>query len=97
MDALQALKTTFLFRDVPEPILKLVATCAEEMSLPGGDPVANEDQAIDALGQTTPRAARERRDAPSWALVGGTYLASSTARVASRNLTARDFATARKR
>ena len=49
MDALQALKTTFLFRDVPEPILKLVAECAEEKSLPGGDPVANEDQAIDAL------------------------------------------------
>jgi CRP-like cAMP-binding protein len=49
MDALQALKTTFLFRDVPESTLELVAKCAEERTLPGGDPVANEDQAVDAL------------------------------------------------
>ncbi len=49
MDALQALKTTFLFRDVPQSILEIVARCAEERTLPGGDPIANEDQAVDAL------------------------------------------------
>lgn len=49
MDALQALKTTFLFRDVPEPILKVVAQCVEERTLPGGDPIVSEDQAADAL------------------------------------------------
>ncbi|HET8734353.1 MAG TPA: cyclic nucleotide-binding domain-containing protein [Anaeromyxobacteraceae bacterium] len=49
MDALQALKTTFLFRDVPESVLKIVAQCAEERTLPGGDPIAAEEQAVDAL------------------------------------------------
>lgn len=49
MDALQALKTTFLFREVPESILKILAQCAEERALPGGDPIASEDQAVDAL------------------------------------------------
>ncbi len=49
MDALQALKTTFLFRDVPESILEVVAGCVEKRELPGGDPIASEDQAVDAL------------------------------------------------
>jgi CRP-like cAMP-binding protein len=49
MDVLQALKTTFLFRDAPESILRLVAQCAEERTLPGGDPIVSEDQAAEAL------------------------------------------------
>lgn len=49
MDALQALKSTFLFRDVPESILAVVAQCVEERTLPGGDPIAAEEQAVDAL------------------------------------------------
>jgi len=49
MDVLQALKTTFIFRDVPESILKLVAQCAEQRKLPGGDPIVSEDQVVESL------------------------------------------------
>jgi CRP-like cAMP-binding protein len=49
VDARHALKTTFLFRDVPESVLDVLAQCVEERTLPGGDPIASEEQAVDAL------------------------------------------------
>ena len=49
MDALQALQKTFLFRDVPEPILKLVAQCVEERTVAAGETIVSESQAIEAL------------------------------------------------
>jgi CRP-like cAMP-binding protein len=49
MDALHALKGIFLFRDVPEPILQLVAQCVEQRTVPAGETIASEGQSIDAL------------------------------------------------
>ena len=49
MDVLQALKGIFLFRDVPEPILRVVAQCVEERTVPAGETIASEGQSIDAL------------------------------------------------
>ena len=49
MDALQALKNTLLFQDVPESILTLVAACAEERTIPGGAPIVSSHQTTDSL------------------------------------------------
>jgi CRP-like cAMP-binding protein len=48
MDVLEALKTTLLFRDVPESILKIVAECVEERTVSSG-PIVSSHQATDAL------------------------------------------------
>ncbi len=49
MDALQALQKTFLFRDVPEPILKLVAECVEQHTVAAGETIVSESQPVEAL------------------------------------------------
>jgi len=42
MDTLQALKEIFLFKDVSEPVLRVVAQAAEALSFPAGDTLAHE-------------------------------------------------------
>ena len=49
MNALQALQKIFLFRDVPEPILALVAECVEELAVPAGETIVSESQPAEAL------------------------------------------------
>jgi CRP-like cAMP-binding protein len=49
MDAVQALKQIFLFKDVSEPVLKVVAQVAEEVSFAPGEKIADESQSIKAL------------------------------------------------
>jgi CRP-like cAMP-binding protein len=49
MDAVKALKQIFLFRDVSEPVLKLVADVAEEVSYGAGETIADEHDAAKGL------------------------------------------------
>jgi CRP-like cAMP-binding protein len=49
MDAIQALRRNLLFRDVPDPILKLVAECIEEESVPSGDTIVDETDHVGAI------------------------------------------------
>jgi CRP/FNR family cyclic AMP-dependent transcriptional regulator len=49
MDAVQALKQIFLFKNVSEPVLKLVAEVAEEVSLGPGETIADESETAKAL------------------------------------------------
>jgi len=62
MDAVQALKQIFLFKDVSEPVLKLVAQVAEEVSFGAGETIADESETAKALfliRSGTVRASRE--------------------------------------
>jgi CRP-like cAMP-binding protein len=49
MDAVQALKQIFLFKNVSEPVLKLVADVAEEVSFGPGETIADESETARAL------------------------------------------------
>ena len=39
MDTVRALKQVILFKDVPDPVLELVAGTAEELSVPAGQTI----------------------------------------------------------
>jgi CRP-like cAMP-binding protein len=49
MDILEALEKVFLFRDVPAPVLKLLAECVERRSVPAGDAVITEGERVESL------------------------------------------------
>jgi len=49
MDAVRALKQIFLFKDVSEPVLKLVAEVAEVVSFGPGETIADEGETAKAL------------------------------------------------
>ncbi len=49
MDAVKALKQIFLFRDVSEPVLKLVAEAAEEVTYGAGETIADEHETAPGL------------------------------------------------
>ncbi len=49
MDVVQALKNTLLFKDVPEPILAIVAECVEERTITGGAPIVSSHQTTGSL------------------------------------------------
>jgi thioredoxin reductase (NADPH) len=44
MDDVRALREIFLFKDVAEPVLRIVAQAAEERSFPAGDTLVSESQ-----------------------------------------------------
>jgi CRP-like cAMP-binding protein len=61
------LKKIFLFKDVPEPILKLVAEAAEEVAFSPGETIASEStpaKALYLIRNGTVRATREGVKAP---------------------------------
>ena len=63
----QELKRIFLFKDVPESVLKLVADAAEEVTFSPGEPVASESEPAKALyliRSGTARATKEGVKAP---------------------------------
>jgi CRP/FNR family transcriptional regulator, cyclic AMP receptor protein len=65
MDTLRALKQVFIFKDVPDPVLELVARAAEEMSVSGGETIVSPGQSPGALfviRSGTVRLAAEQRD-----------------------------------
>jgi CRP-like cAMP-binding protein len=65
MDTLQALKQVFIFKDVPDPVLQLVARAAEEMTVSAGETIASGAQAPKALyviRNGTVRLTSEKRD-----------------------------------
>ena len=49
MDTVRALRQSFLFKDVPEPILELVARATEEVTMPAGAIIASEGDRPDAM------------------------------------------------
>lgn len=49
MDAVRALKQIFLFKDVSEPVLKLVAEAAEEVTFGPGEKIVDESEPLRAL------------------------------------------------
>jgi CRP-like cAMP-binding protein len=49
MDALQGLKKVFLFREVPEEILRLVAQCVEPRTVSAGETIVAEGDVADSL------------------------------------------------
>ncbi len=49
MDAVQELKQIFLFKDVSEPVLRLVAQVVEQVSFGAGETIAKENDAAKAL------------------------------------------------
>jgi CRP-like cAMP-binding protein len=71
MDALEALKNTLLFRDVPESILRLVAECVEERTVPGGAPIVSSHQTTGALYIVTRGAAQATRGGEATPIVLG--------------------------
>ncbi len=48
-DSVRALKQIFLFRDVSEPVLKLVAQAVEQVSFGAGETIASENDTAKAL------------------------------------------------
>ena len=61
-DTVRALKQIFLFKDVSEPVLKLVAQVAEEVSFGAGETIASENdpaRALLVIRNGTVRASRE--------------------------------------
>jgi CRP-like cAMP-binding protein len=67
MDTLAALKEIFIFKDVAEPVLRLVAQAAEERSFPAGDTLVTESQTPPGLfliRNGTVRVAREEGKVP---------------------------------
>ena len=63
----QELKQIFLFRNVPDPVLKLVAEAAEEVTFSPGEPITAEGDPAKALyliRSGTVRATREGMTAP---------------------------------
>ncbi len=49
MDALPALKKVFLFREVPDPILRLLAGCVERRTVQPGESILSEGELSSAL------------------------------------------------
>ena len=49
MDAIRALKQVMMFKDVPEPVLKIVARAAEEVTLPAGETLVSGTDTPNAL------------------------------------------------
>lgn len=49
MDTIRALKQVILFKDVPEPVLEMVARTAEEISVPAGATIVSETDKPNAL------------------------------------------------
>jgi CRP-like cAMP-binding protein len=49
MDALRALKQVFILKDVPDPVLELVAGAAEEVSVSAGESIVAPAQTPNAL------------------------------------------------
>ena len=65
MDTLRALKQVFIFKDVPDAVLELVARAAEEMSASPGETIVSHGQSPNALyviRSGTVRLAPEGRD-----------------------------------
>jgi CRP-like cAMP-binding protein len=63
----QELKQIFLFKNVPEPVLKLVAEAAEEVTFSPGETIASEGapaKALYLIRSGTVRATREGMSAP---------------------------------
>ncbi len=63
MDAVGALRQIFLFKDVPEPALKVVAQAMEEVSVGAGETLASESdtpKALYLIRNGTVRATREK-------------------------------------
>ncbi len=49
MDTVRALKQVIMFKDVPEPVLEIVAGTAEEVSVPAGQTIISVRDTDDAL------------------------------------------------
>jgi CRP/FNR family transcriptional regulator, cyclic AMP receptor protein len=49
VDTVRALKQVMIFRDVPEPVLGLVASAAEELTIPAGETIVCTENAPNAL------------------------------------------------
>lgn len=49
MDTVQALKQVFIFKDVPEPVLEIVARAADEMSVGAGETIFSPGETPDAI------------------------------------------------
>ncbi len=49
MDTMRALKQVILFKDVPDPVLEIVARTAEEISVPAGETLVAAADTPDAL------------------------------------------------
>jgi CRP-like cAMP-binding protein len=49
MDTMRALKQVIMFKDVPEPVLEVVARAAEEISVPAGQTLVTATETPDAL------------------------------------------------
>ena len=49
MDVMRALKQVVLFKDVPDPVLEIVARAAEEISVPAGETIVVATDTPDAL------------------------------------------------
>jgi CRP-like cAMP-binding protein len=67
MDALQALKQVFIFKDVPEPVLQLLAGAAEERSVSAGETILSPGDVPNAMfviRNGTVRLVVDARDTP---------------------------------
>src|SRR5882762_3298969 len=49
MDTVRALRQVIMFKEVPEPVLKIVAGTAEEVSVPAGEEIISVRDRPDAL------------------------------------------------